>query len=414
MIPITSTTGTRLLLPRGADADALPLLVARGLRAFADGYMALLLPAYLLAIGLGTLEVGVVSTATMLGSALATLAVGAWGHRFVGRRLLRGAALLMLATGLGFASLASFWPLLIVAFVGTLNPSSGDVSVFLPLEHARLAAAAQGNARTALFARYSVIGAVCASLGALAAAVPDWLVRAGGFVRLDALRGMFLVYGALGLVVFWLYRRLPSGKRGQDEPLPTAALGPSRAIVVRLAALFSVDAFAGGLVVNALLSLWLLERFGLSLAQAAVFFFWAGLLSAASQLAAPLIARRVGLLNTMVFTHIPANVCLVLAALAPNLPLVLVLLFVRSALSQMDVPTRTAYVMAVVTPPERAAAASFTAVPRSLAAALSPTLSGALFAAGWLSLPLIGCGVLKIAYDLALWRAMRLNRIQDH
>jgi len=413
MVPITASTGTRLLLPRGADADALPLLVARGLRAFADGYMALLLPAYLLAIGLGTLEVGVISTSTMLGSALATLAVGAWGHRFVGRRLLRGAALLMLATGLGFASLASFWPLLIVAFVGTLNPSSGDVSVFLPLEHARLAAAAQGTARTALFARYSVIGALCASLGALAAAVPDWLVRAGGFVRLDALRGMFVVYGALGLVVFWLYRRLPLGKRGQDEPLPTAALGPSRAIVVRLAALFSVDAFAGGLVVNALLSLWLLERFGLSLAQAAVFFFWAGLLSAASQLAAPLIARRVGLLNTMVFTHIPANVCLVLAALAPNLPLALALLFVRSALSQMDVPTRTAYVMAVVTPAERAAAASFTAVPRSLAAALSPTLSGALFAAGWLSLPLIGCGVLKIAYDLALWRAMRLNRIQE-
>ena len=413
MVPITASTGTRLLLPRGADADALPLLVARGLRAFADGYMALLLPAYLLAIGLGTLEVGVISTSTMLGSALATLAVGAWGHRFVGRRLLRGAALLMLATGLGFASLASFWPLLIVAFVGTLNPSSGDVSVFLPLEHARLAAAAQGTARTALFARYSVIGALCASLGALAAAVPDWLVRAGGFVRLDALRGMFVVYGALGLVVFWLYRRLPSGKPGQDEPLPTAALGPSRAIVVRLAALFSVDAFAGGLVVNALLSLWLLERFGLSLAQAAVFFFWAGLLSAASQLAAPLIARRVGLLNTMVFTHIPANVCLVLAALAPNLPLALALLFVRSALSQMDVPTRTAYVMAVVTPAERAAAASFTAVPRSLAAALSPTLSGALFAAGWLSLPLIGCGVLKIAYDLALWRAMRLNRIQE-
>lgn len=402
---------TRLLLPRGADATALPLLLARGLRAFADGYMALLLPAYLLSIGLGTLEVGIVSTATMLGSALATLAVGAWGHRIAGRRLLRGAALLMLATGLGFAGLASFWPLLIVAFVGTLNPSSGDVSVFLPLEHARLAACARGAARTALFARYSVIGALCASLGALAAAVPDWLVRVGGLARLDALRGMFLVYGALGLMVFWLYRRLPSADSGTDEPLPTAALGPSRGIVVRLAALFSVDAFAGGLVVNALLSLWLLERFGLSLAQAGVFFFWAGVLSAASQLAAPLVAQRIGLLNTMVFTHLPANVCLVLAALAPSLPMALGLLFVRSALSQMDVPTRTAYVMAVVTPAERAAAASFTAVPRSLAAALSPTLSGALFAAGWMALPLIGCGVLKIAYDLALWRAMRRNRV---
>jgi predicted MFS family arabinose efflux permease len=224
---------------------------------------------------------------------------------------------------------------------------------------------------------------------------------------------MFLFYGALGLLVFWLYRRLPSGETERDTLLPAAPLGPSRGIVVRLAALFSVDAFAGGLVVNALLSLWLLQRFGLSLAQAGVFFFWAGLLSAASQLAAPLVAQRIGLLNTMVFTHIPANVCLILAALAPSLPLALGLLFVRSALSQMDVPTRTAYVMAVVTPAERAAAASFTAVPRSLAAALSPALSGALFAAGWISLPLIACGALKIAYDLGLWRAMRSRRIEE-
>ena len=399
----------RVVLPGSADASALPLLVARGMRAFGDGYMALLLPAYLLSIGLGTLEVGVVSTATMLGSALATLAVGAWGHRFAGRRLLRAAALLMLATGLGFASLSSFWPLLLVAFVGTLNPSAGDVSVFLPLEQARLADAAKGSARTALFARYSVLGALCAALGALAAAVPDWLAHRTGLTRIDALRCMFLAYGVIGLVVFRLYRQLPSSEAG--EALRAAPLGPSRGIVVRLAALFSVDAFAGGLVVNALLSLWLLQRFGLSLAQAGAFFFWAGLLSAASQLAAPRVAQRFGLLNTMVFTHIPANVCLVLAALAPSLPLALALLFVRSALSQMDVPTRTAYVMAVVTPAERSAAAGFTAVPRSLAAALSPSLSGALFAAGWISLPLIGCGVLKIAYDIALWRAMRLNRV---
>ena len=138
----------QLFLPPEVDASALPLLVARALRAFADGYMALLLPAYLLALGLGTLEVGVVATATLLGSAFATLAVGAWGHRFPSRRLLRGAALLMAATGAGFAGFSSFWPLLLVAFVGTLNPSSGDVSVFLPLEHARLAAAASGHGRT--------------------------------------------------------------------------------------------------------------------------------------------------------------------------------------------------------------------------------------------------------------------------
>jgi MFS family permease len=394
------------LLPAGTDPRAAPVLVARALRALADGYVAVLLPAYLLALGLGTLEVGVLSTTTMLGSALATIAVGAWSHRFRPARLLQAAALLMTATGLGFAGFASYAPLLVVAFVGTLNPSAGDVSVFLPLEHSRLAGAAHGEARTALFARYSVLGALCAALGALAAGVPDWLGVHAGVSRLAALRGMFVAYAVIGLVVWWLYTAPPAADR-EPAAEPPAPLGPSRGIVVRLAALFAVDAFAGGLVVNALLSLWLLERFGLSLAQAGSYFFWAGLLSAASQFAAPRLAQRIGLLNTMVFTHIPANVCLVLAALAPTLPMALGLLLVRSALSQMDVPTRTAYVMAVVTPAERAAAASFTAVPRSLAAALSPTLAGALFAAGWIALPLVGCGVLKIAYDLALWRSFR-------
>src|SRR5256885_760737 len=364
----------RWLLPPGVDPGALPLLLARSLRALGDGYMAVLMPAYLLALGLGTFEVGLISTATLLGSALATIAVGAWSHRVRTRRLLQGAAMLMAATGLGFAGFASFWPLLVVAFVGTLNPSAGDVSVFLPLEHARLADAARGDARTALFARYSVLGALAAALGALASAVPPWLERHAGVATLDALRAMFVLYALLGVGVGWLYRALPA-TRTDGTPAPPSALGPSRPIVLRLAALFSVDAFAGGLVVNALLALWLFERFGLSLAQAGVFFFWAGVLSAASQLAAPWVARRIGLPNTMGFTPLPANVCLVLAALAPSLPVALGLLFVRSALSQMDVPTRTAYVMAGGTPAERAAAAGFTAVPRSLAAALSPSLA---------------------------------------
>src|SRR3989475_10056487 len=177
---------TRLLLPAGVSASALPVLAARALRALVDGYMAVLLPAYLLAIGQGTVQVGVTATATMLGSAMTTLAVGAWGHRFHSRRLLQGAALLMAATGAGFAGLSSFWPLIVVAFVGTLNPSSGDVSVFLPLEHARLATAARGEARTALFARYSVLGALCAAVGALAAALPDWLRWIAGLAPLYA------------------------------------------------------------------------------------------------------------------------------------------------------------------------------------------------------------------------------------
>ena len=381
------------------------LLIGRGLRAFVDGYVAVLLPAYLLALGYDIWHVGLLSTATLLGSALATLALGAWGHHAAPRFLLLAAALLMAATGLGFASLSAFWPLLLVAFVGTLNPSSGDVSVFLPLEHSRLSHAAEGDARTRLFARYSLTGAFCAAVGALAAGVPDALAGAG-IDRLAALRGMFAVYGGVGGLIWLLYARMPQRPEAEQIVAP-APLGPSRGTVVKLAALFSVDAFAGGLVVNSLLALWLFERLGLSLTLAGVFFFWSGLLGALSHLAAPWVARRIGLLNTMVFTHIPSSLFLILAAFAPGLPLALGLLLLRAALSQMDVPTRSAYVMAVVTPPERAAAASFTAVPRSLAAALSPMFGGALFAAGWLAAPLVACGFLKIAYDLALWRAFR-------
>ena len=390
------------------DRTARTLIAGRALRGFVDGSVAVLLPAYLLALGHSSLAVGVIGTVTLLGSALATLAVGTWGHHAAPRTLLLAAALLMAATGAGFAGFSAFAPLLVVAFIGTLNPGAGDVSVFLPLEHARLAGLAHNSAeRTRLFARYSLAGSLSAAFGALAVGVPAWLAPRLGWALVDALRAMFVFYAVIGVVIWLLYRRLPMASASATSAAAPAALGPSRAIVVKLAALFSVDAFAGGLVLNSLVSLWLMQRFGLTLVSAGAFFFWSGLLSAASQLAAPWLARRIGLLNTMVFTHIPANLCLMAAALAPTLPLALALLLVRAFLSQMDVPTRTAYVMSVVTPAERAAAASFTTVPRSLAAAASPALAGALFAGGWLAAPLLLCGMLKIGYDLTLWRACR-------
>jgi len=382
------------------------VLAARALRAVADGFVAVLLPAYLLALGYGQLEVGFLSTATLLGSAIATLAVGRWGHRFALRRLLLAAAVLMAATGLGFATLSSLWPLLVVAFVGPLNPTGGDVSVFLPLEHTVLAGSAATDARTSVFARYSFLGSIFAALGALAAAVPDWLAGRAGWQMIDALRAMFAVYAVIGAAVWVLYLRIPAPPAAEAGP-PPSALGPSKGIVVKLAGLFSVDSFAGGLVINALLALWLFERFGMSLTAAGAFFFWTGSLSAVSQLAAAPLARRIGLVNTMVFTHIPASLCLIGAAFAPSLELALGLLLARSLLSQMDVPARSAYVMSVVTPAERPAAASFTAVPRSLASAVGPSLAGALFAAGMMSAPLVACGVLKIAYDLALYAGFR-------
>lgn len=397
----------RIALPSGVHRDALPLLAGRALRGVCDGYIAVLLPSYLLALGFDSMAVGLISSTTLIGSALATILVGIVGHRYPQRRLLMLASVLMFATGLGFSGLSTLWPLLVIAFVGTLNPGSGDVSVFLPLEHARLAESASPDVRTALFARYGLIGAFSSAMGALAAGVPAWLVEQASLSSLDAMRVMFVFYGITGLLLWRLYARLPARHPHDAAMTEKAPLGPSRPIVLRLAMLFSVDAFAGGLVVNSLLSLWLMQRFSLSLAATGQFFFLAGLLTMFSQLAAVPLARKIGLLNTMVFTHIPSSLCLIAAAFAPTLTLCLALLLARSALSQMDVPTRTAYVMAVVTPPERAAAASLTAVPRSLAAALSPALAAALMAYGYASTPLLACGVLKIAYDLAMLRAFR-------
>jgi MFS family permease len=407
-------TTLRLLLPPGAEPAAGLLLASRMLRGFVDGYVAVLLPAYLQALGLGVVQIGVLSTLTLAGSAAATIAVGALGHRVARARLMLLAALTMVGTGLGFASLHAFWPLALVAFVGTLNPSSGDVSIFLPLEHARLAHAAHdSDTRTALFARYALLGSLSAALGALASGLPAWWVTHAGGAALPAMRALFLAYAAVGVLVALLYRRLDRQRAGNRngngegdaalaQGVPSQPLGPSRGIVVKLAMLFCVDSFAGGLLVNALLALWLFQRFGLSLPEAGRFFFWSGLLTTASQLLAPAVARRIGLVNTMVFTHIPASLFLIAAAFAPALPGALALLFLRSALSSMDVPARSAFVMGVVTPPERAAAASFTSVPRSLASAVGPTIGASLLASGVLAAPLVACGALKIGYDLAL------------
>ncbi|MGK7864983.1 MFS transporter [Falsiroseomonas sp. E2-1-a4] len=381
------------------------VLIARGIRDFGDGLVAVLLPAYLLALGFGAAEVGAVATLALLGSALMTLGVGVAGARLDPRLLLLFAAGLMTATGLGFAVAAGFAAIALVALLGTINPSAGSVSIFAPLEQALLTSASPDVGRTAVFARYSLVGALAAAMGALAAGAPQLLARAG-LAEMEALRSAFLLYAGLGVACLLTYRAIPASPAAERRERH-APLGPSRGIVVKLAALFSVDSFAGGLAVQALLALWLFERFDLSLAQAGLFFFWSGVLSAFSFPVAAWLAGRIGLINTMVYTHIPSSLCLIAAVLAPTVEWALGLLLVRAALSQMDVPTRTSYVMAVVTPPERTAAASFTAVPRSLAAAAGPAIAGAIIAAGYTTAPFILCGVLKIAYDLALLWAFR-------
>ena len=380
------------------------LYAARSLRGFGDGFAIIVLPAYMAALGYDAIAVGLVATASLLGTALLTLIVGWMAPRHDLRALMILGAALMAATGLAFPNVEHFILIALVAFVGTINPSAGDLGVLVPLEHAALARGAANNQRTQVFARYSLIGALSAAAGSLAASLPDFLVSAGN-TRLSAFRLMFYAYAALGAASAALYRQLPRAPAEQEAR--HAPLGPSRGTVYKLAALFSIDAFAGGFIAQSLLVLWLFERFDLSLSAAGLFFFWSSTLSAFSYPVAAWLAKRVGLVNTMVFTHIPSSLFLILAAFAPNLSVALGLLLLRAALSQMDVPTRTSYVMAVVTPAERPAAASVTAVPRSLASAISPAISGALLMTAFIGLPLVVCGTLKIAYDLALLFSFR-------
>ncbi len=389
------------LFPKTAGTDAKRVIVAKGLRAVSDGYVSIILPAYLLSLGYGALEIGALMTATLLGSAMMTFLAGTITGRFGNKRPLLAASALMIFTGLAFASVQAFWPLLIIAFIGTLNPSSGDVSVFLPLEQSLLARSVGDKDRTLLFAFYSVSGALMGAFGTLIASVTDFGPRWLGISSLETMRLLFVLYAAIGLAAGFIYRGVSEPIRSPGEK-QHAPLGPSRQIVYRLTALFSVDAFGGGFFVQTILALWLFQAFNLPVAVASTIFFWTNLLSAASYLAAVPIARRFGLINTMVFTHLPANLCLVAIPFVHDLNTVVGLLMVRSLLSQMDVPTRTSYIMAVVTPPERPAAASLTSVPRSLASAVSPILAGYLIGLSTFGWPLLIGGALKIGYDLTL------------
>jgi Major Facilitator Superfamily len=385
------------LIPEGVSAAGKLLYWGRAFRAFGDGFVSLLLPVYLTALGFDAFGVGVVTAATLLGSAAATLGVGFAARRLGRRALLVAATLLMIGTGVGFVAETRFWPLVVIAFVGTINPSPADVSLFLPLEQAVLADSVPAGSRTSAFALYSLVGSLVGALGALAAGLPDLVRPLFGVGLIPALQAMFGLYAVLGLASFYLYRRLPPALDRKTEK-KSAPLGPSRRVVLTLAALFSLDAFGGGLIVQSLLALWMFERFSLSLAAAGTVFFWSGLLSAASFLFAASIARRIGLVHTMVFTHLPSNLLLLAMAVSPSLWMVIALWFLRCAMSQLDVPARSSYVMAVVTPAER------------LAAALSPALAGWLLAASPFGWPLIVAGILKGTYDLLLLVLFRSHK----
>ncbi len=390
--------------------DSHRLIAARGLRGFADGAVSVVLSTYLLGLGFSVLEVGALATATLVGSALLTLAVGLAGARFAPRQILLAACALMVATGLGFAGVAALAPLFVIAFVGTLNPTAGDVSVFLPTEQALLAESHDVRTRTATFARYNVAGALLGAAGSLAAGLPELASRHFAVELQTGLRALFVGYALVALPLVALYLGLGPAAEKPREAAPRAPLARSRKVVLRLTALFSLDSFGGGFAVQAMVALWLHQRFSLSLAELGAFFFAAATLSAFSQFASAWLAARIGLIETMVFTHLPANALLIAAVFMPTAPLALACLLIRGALAQMDVPARQSYVMAVVPPEERAAAASVTNVPRSLASALGPFLAGVMLQHSSFGWPLLCAGLLKIVYDLLLlWQFRRVT-----
>jgi MFS family permease len=381
------------------------LLLCRGLRGLADGVVSVLLASYLVHLGFEPVQVGALVTATLLGSALLTIGVGVGGGRLPAREVLLAAAGLMFATGVAFAGLRSFWPLMVVAFVGTLNPSAGDVSVFLPTEQAVLAQAGRSAEATSRFAWYNVLGTLSGAAGALLSA---GLVAVAERLGLDTVVGErwgFVLYAVVALVVWGLYRSLRI-QSTSAEPVPRV-LHRSRRLVLQLSALFSLDSFGGGFVVQSLLVLWLSRRFAFSAQASGLLFFVTGIFAAFSQLVSPLLAQRIGHIRTMSYTHLPANLFLILGGVMPTPQLAVAFLLARMALSQMDVPARQAYVMAMVPVAERPAAAAVTNVPRSLAAAVPPLLAGFMLEHSSFGWPLVVAGVLKATYDILILMGFR-------
>lgn len=397
--------------------DAWLIVLMRGIRSFAYGMLAVLLGVTLSQAGLAPAAIGALITVSLIGDVVGTYVIGLFADQWGRRRTLAILALLMAGTGLVFGLTTSYALLLLAAFFGTLGTSASETAPFLPIEQAMLAQITSAKSRTALFARYNLVASFAGALGALCAGLPD-LLTSHGLPSLLGLHLFFGVYAAVALVGASLALHLSES----TEALPRSSedaqrvwkrllpnLPHSRGIVWKLTGLFSVDALAGGLVVQSLMVLFFHLRFGVSLSLLGLLFFGANTFSALSFLAAAPLARRIGLLGTMVWTHLPSNVLLILVAFAPTFPLAAGLLLARQALSQMDVPTRQAYTMALVKPSERTAAASVTSLARSIGAATSPVISGVLLQgpALVLGLPFLLAGTFKAAYDGTLFLLFR-------
>jgi MFS family permease len=388
--------------------DGKKLLFTRVLRTFAYGYLAVVLGLYLDALGMGPTAIGFILTAAIAGSALMTVFWSLVADRFGRRRTVATMAGLMAVGGLLFAVGGSFLPLLIGAFTGTISATSSEVGIFQTVEQAILPQTAPDERRTWLFAIYNTAANFAAAVGSLAAASVVYFSSLG-LEGADAYRPLFVLYAVIGLVNLAVFATLSDRVELVKVNAERRFLGirRSRGTVARLSLLFGLDAFAGGFVVVSLVAYWFHLRWDLSPEQLASLFFWVNLLSGASLLAAGWLAQRIGLLNTMVFTHVPSSVLLALVPLMPSAGLAVAVFLARMSISQMDVPTRQSYTMAVVDPEERTATAGITNVARTTAAAISPAFVGMAFSAGALGLPFFIAAGLKILYDGLIYTTFR-------
>ena len=394
--------------------DVRLLFAARAVRLFAYGLLSVVLVLLLAELGLSQARVGALLTLTLLGDTAISLLVTSRADRAGRRRMLILGAALMVLAGAVFAVARSFWVLLLAATVGVLSPSGNEVGPFLAVEQAALAQQSAPERRTRLFSWYQLAGAAATALGALCGgALSEGLQRAG-MTPLHSYRAVVAFYALLGAALLGIFAGLgpaseaaAAGPAGPAPPWAALGLSRSRRVVLRLSGLFAVDAFAGGFVVQSLVAWWFHRRFGTGEALLGAIFFGANLMAAVSALSAASIARRIGLVNTMVLTHLPSNVLLILVPLMPTLPLAVAVLLARFCISQMDVPTRQSYTMAVVDPAERSAAAGVTGMARTVGASLAPLFAGPLYASALSGAPFAIAGGLKILYDLLLWRGFR-------
>ncbi|HEY7062034.1 MAG TPA: MFS transporter [Chloroflexota bacterium] len=393
---------------RTLSRDGWLLFAACGVRNFAYGFLSVVLGVYLSTLGLSVEAIGGIFTASLAGGAAMTLMLTSVADRLGRRQILLLGAALMAAAGVVFALTDQVIVLTLAAVLGTISPSGKEVGPFLSVEQAILPQTTSDARRTEVFAAYNLVNYLATALGALVVGVPALL-------GLSTLQGYLLLiwgYAAVGVVLLLLFAALSpaveaGGGVGQRTSRPSLGLRESRGTVAKLATLFAVDSFAGGFVVQGLLALWFYLRYGFDVGELGAVFFGTNLLAALSFLAAPGLARRFGLLNTMVFTHLPSNVLLLLVPLMPSAELAVAVLLIRYSLSQLDVPTRQSYTMAIVPPEERAAAAGIFSVARNAAAAIAPAFAGITLAVPAVGLPFIVAGGLKIAYDLTIFAVFR-------